>query len=378
MSDAEDAGQHDASGVSPLHDAHAALGASFTDFAGWQMPLKYSSELAEHHAVRNSVGLFDLSHMGEIDVSGPDAAALLDYALVGELSKVAVGKAKYSLLCNLEGGVIDDLVVYRLGADHFLVVANAANYRVVHQEISGRAAEFDVTVADHSTHTGLIAVQGPKAQDVVSSLVPLEQIQLVADLKYYASAPAMVAGIEVLLARTGYTGEDGFELYVANEQARALWDALLGATTEHGGSAAGLACRDTLRLEAGMTLYGHELTTDINPYEAGLGKLVRLNKEFVGREALDSLSHGTVNRILVGLRGEGRRAARADYPVCDAAGEVVVGTVTSGALSPTLGYPIALAYVESSLAAPGTELTVDVRGRKEPFVVTPLPFYQRA
>jgi aminomethyltransferase len=187
----------------------------------------------------------------------------------------------------------------------------------------------------------------------------------------------VVAGIEVLLARTGYTGEDGFELYVPNEQARALWDALLGTTTEHGGSAAGLACRDTLRLEAGMALYGHELTMDINPYEAGLGKLVRLNKEFVGRDALQSLSETPVKRVLVGLRGEGKRAARADYPVCDAAGEVVVGTVTSGALSPTLGYPIALAYVDAALAAPGTELTVDVRGRREPFVVTSLPFYQR-
>ena len=376
MSDADDAGQSNASGVSPLHDAHAALGASFTDFAGWQMPLKYSSELAEHHAVRNSAGLFDLSHMGEIDVSGPDAAALLDYALVGELSKVAVGKAKYSLLCNLEGGVIDDLVIYRLGDDHFLVVANAANYRAVHQEISGRAAEFDVTVADHSPHTALIAVQGPKAQDVVSALVPPEQVHLVADLKYYASTPAVVAGIEVLLARTGYTGEDGFELYVPNEHARALWDALLGATTACGGSPAGLACRDTLRLEAGMALYGHELTIDINPYEAGLGKLVRLNKEFAGREALQSLSEEPVTRVLVGLRGQGKRAARADYPVCDA-DAAVVGTVTSGALSPTLGYPIALAYVDPALAGPGTELTVDVRGRKEPFAVTPVPFYER-
>lgn len=376
MSDADDAGQSNASGVSPLHDAHAALGASFTDFAGWQMPLKYSSELAEHHAVRNSAGLFDLSHMGEIDVSGPDAAALLDYALVGELSKVAVGKAKYSLLCNVEGGVIDDLVVYRLGEDHFLVVANAANYRAVHQEISGRAAQFDVTVADHSPHTALIAVQGPKAQDVVSALVPPEQVHLVADLKYYASTPAVVAGIEVLLARTGYTGEDGFELYVPNEHARALWDALLGATTACGGSPAGLACRDTLRLEAGMALYGHELTIDINPYEAGLGKLVRLNKEFAGREALQSLSEEPVTRVLVGLRGQGKRAARADYPVCDA-DAAVVGTVTSGALSPTLGYPIALAYVDPALAGPGTELTVDVRGRKEPFAVTPVPFYER-
>lgn len=366
-----------ATGTSPLLGEHHGLGASFTDFAGWQMPLRYSSELAEHHAVRSAAGLFDLSHMGEIDVSGPDAAALLDYALVGELSEVAVGKAKYSLICNTEGGVIDDLVVYRLADDHFLVVANAANYPEVHQQISSRAAEFDVTVADKSAATALIAVQGPKAQDVVSALVPENHRHLVADLKYYASTPAVVAGIDVLLARTGYTGEDGFELYVPNEHAVALWKKLLEKTTEQGGSAAGLACRDTLRLEAGMALYGHELTVDTSPYEAGLGRVVRLDKEFVGREALQSLSEQPLSRVLVGLRGEGRRAARADYPVCDAAGEKVVGTVTSGALSPTLGYPIALAYVDAALSEPGTEVTVDVRGRKEPFVVAPSPFYRR-
>ncbi len=367
------------SGTSPLLGEHQALGASFTDFAGWQMPLRYSSELAEHHAVRTAVGLFDLSHMGEIDVSGPDAAALLDYALVGELSKVAVGKAKYSLICNPDGGVIDDLVVYRLAEDHFLVVANAANYPQVHQQISSRAADFDVTVADKSAQSALIAVQGPKAQDVVSSLVADDQ--RVADLKYYASTPAVVAGIEVLLARTGYTGEDGFELYVPNEHAVALWRALLEATTAHGGSPAGLACRDTLRLEAGMALYGHELSMDTNPFEAGLSRVVRLSRDnggdFVGREALQTLSEQPVERVLVGLRGQGRRAARADYPVCDAAGGDVVGIVTSGALSPTLGYPVALAYVDAALAEPGTELTVDVRGRKEPFVVVPSPFYRR-
>lgn len=369
------------SGTSPLLGEHRALGASFTDFAGWQMPLRYSSELAEHHAVRTAVGLFDLSHMGEIDVSGPDAAALLDYALVGELSKVAVGKAKYSLICNPDGGVIDDLVVYRLAEDHFLVVANAANYPEVHQQISSRAADFDVTVADKSAQTALIAVQGPKAQEVLSSLVADDQKKRVADLKYYASTPAVVAGIEVLLARTGYTGEDGFELYVPNEQAVALWRALLGTTTAHGGTAAGLACRDTLRLEAGMALYGHELSLDTNPYEAGLSRVVRLSRanggDFVGREALQTLSEQPVGRVLVGLRGQGRRAARADYPVCDAAGGDVVGVVTSGALSPTLGYPVALAYVDAALAEPGTELTVDVRGRKEPFVVVPSPFYRR-
>ena len=351
--------------------------AIITDFAGWQMPLKYSSELAEHHAVRNAVGLFDLSHMGEIDVSGPDAAALLDYALAGELSKVAVGKAKYSLICNPDGGVIDDLVVYRLAEDHFLVVSNAANYRAVHQEISSRAADFDVTVADKSAQTALIAVQGPLSADVVTSLAPTEQRGPITELKYYASMPATVAGIEVLLARTGYTGEDGFELYVPNEQAVHLWEALLAETTARRGVPAGLACRDTLRLEAGMALYGHELNVATNPYEAGLGKVVRLNKEFVGREALQSLSEQPAARVLVGLRGEGRRAARADYPVCDAAGDTVIGTVTSGALSPTLGYPIALAYVDAALAEPGKAVTVDVRGRKEPFVVTPSQFYRR-
>ncbi len=366
-----------AAGTSPLLGEHEALGASFTDFAGWQMPLKYTSELAEHHAVRNAVGLFDLSHMGEIDVKGPDAAALLDYALVGEMSKVPVGKAKYSLICNPDGGVIDDLVAYRLADDHFLVVANAANYPAVHQQISSRATGFDVSVADESAHTALIAVQGPRSADVVTSLVPSEQRPLVTDLKYYASTPAKVAGIDVLLARTGYTGEDGFELYVRNQDAAALWRALLAETSARRGVPCGLACRDTLRLEAGMALYGHELSIDTNPYEAGLGKVVRLNKEFVGRQALQSLSEAPVERTLVGLRGEGRRAARAEYPVYDAAGEKVVGVITSGALSPTLGYPIALAYVDASLAEQGTALTVDIRGRKEPFVVTPSQFYRR-
>lgn len=363
--------------TSPLAEAHAALGASFTDFAGWKMPLKYSSDLAEHHRVRNTVGLFDLSHMGEIDVTGPDAAALLDYALVGELSKLPAGKAKYSLICDESGGVIDDLVTYRLAENHYLVVANAANYPAVHRELLSRAADYDVTITDQSSGTALIAVQGPLSEEVVTSLVPPEQVSSVVDLKYYASTPAEVAGLEVLLARTGYTGEDGFELYVPNEHAPALWDALLDKASERGGGPCGLACRDTLRLEAGMALYGHELSIDTSPFEAGLGWVVRLNKEFVGRDALQSLADEPVARKLVGLRGEGRRAARADYSVCDAAGEEVVGVVTSGALSPTLGYPIALAYVDSSMAEPGTELTVDIRGSKEPFTVVPSPFYRR-
>lgn len=363
--------------ASPLLAEHGALGAAFTDFAGWRMPLKYDSELAEHRAVRSAAGVFDLSHMGEIEITGPGAAALLDYAVVGKLSEIGVGRAKYTLLCDADGGVIDDLVIYRLGEERFLVVANAANAPTVFAELVARSSGFPAEVRDLSRQTALIAVQGPAAQDIIQSLVSADQILAVADLRYYAGTAAVVAGIEVLLARTGYTGEDGFELYAHHEQAVSLWRALLAATTARGGLPAGLACRDTLRLEAGMALYGHELTLDTNPYEAGLGKVVRLTKDFVGRDALQALSERPRTRTLVGLRGSGRRAARAGYPVCDPSGELVLGTVTSGALSPTLGYPIALAYIDAARSEPGTELTVDVRGKKELVVVTPVPFYRR-
>jgi aminomethyltransferase len=362
---------------SPLLEEHRALGATFTDFAGWQMPLKYGSELVEHRAVRSSAGLFDLSHMGEIVVAGPESGAALDYALVGELSKVAVGRAKYSLMCNSSAGVIDDLVVYRLAEQNFLIVANAANAPTVARELAARTEMFDAQVEDQSGDTALIAVQGPAAQTIVTSLIPIEKRAAVAELKYYAVTTERVGGIDVLLARTGYTGEDGFELYVPNLHAAGLWRALLAATTEAGGAAAGLACRDTLRLEAGMALYGHELTLSTDPYQAGLGRVVRLVKDFVGCDALQELSQRPVERVLVGITGSGRRAARAGYSVYDATGGTVVGTVTSGALSPTLGYPIALAYVDAAQTKPGTALRVDVRGNEEPFEVTPPPFYRR-
>lgn len=362
--------------ASPLLTEHQALGAQFTDFAGWQMPLKYNSELAEHRAVRSTAGLFDLSHMGEIVVDGADAGALLDYALAGELSKVAAGRAKYSLLCDADGGVLDDLVVYRLSDDRFVVVANAANVAVAFRELSSRAAGFEAQVRDVSAQTALLAVQGPLAQEIVSALTPDGQTELVASMKYYAAASAVVAGLEVMLARTGYTGEDGFELYVPNRDAAALWQALLGATTDRRGAPAGLACRDTLRLEAGMALYGNELTLDINPYEAGLGRVVKLSKDFVGRDALQRVADQAPIRGLIGLVGNGRRAARAGYSVHDVNG-AQVGTVTSGALSPTLGYPIALGYVDAAHLEPGTELSVDIRGKKELFTVASPPFYRR-
>lgn len=363
--------------ASPLLAEHQALQAHFTDFAGWQMPLKYSSELTEHHAVRSAAGLFDLSHMGEIYVRGVQADVFLDHALVGELSKVAVGRAKYSLLCDSAGGVIDDLVVYRLAADEFLVVANASNVGTVAGELTERAQDWDAEVDDQSATTALLAVQGPESQSIICRLVTDEQAVSVETLKYYASTPAVVAGVDVLLARTGYTGEDGFELYVPNLQAVRLWQALLSVTTELGGTAAGLACRDSLRLEAGMALYGHELTRDTNPFEAGLARVVKLDKSFVGRDALKEASEAPIQQKLVGLIGTGRRAARAGYPVCGGSSETV-GIVTSGALSPTLGYPIALAYVDAALSEPGTEVDVDIRGTKQPFTVVRTPFYRRS
>lgn len=374
-----------------LYEEHKKLGASFTDFGGWQMPLKYSSELAEHHAVRNSAGLFDLSHMGEVWVTGPEAAAFLDYALVGKISAMAVGKAKYSLICNEDGGIIDDLITYRRPSlsdqdgDVFLVVPNAGNAGVVAEALAKRAAGFDVDVRDASAETSLIAVQGPKAEELLLRLVPAAQHSLVTELKYYAAVevPFLVAGAgkELLLARTGYTGEDGFEIFVDNNDAAALWQAVVAIADEGELTAAGLACRDSLRLEAGMPLYGNELSLQGDPFAAGLGGVVALSKEndFVGKAALAAKKEAgtgtTSGRRLVGLKGLGRRAGRAHYPVLKD-GETV-GEVTSGQPSPTLGYPVAMAYVDVAFTEPGTTLDIDLRGKAEPFEVVALPFYKR-
>ncbi len=368
-----------------LYEEHKKLGASFTDFGGWQMPLKYSSELAEHHAVRRSAGLFDLSHMGEVWVTGPEAAAFLDYALVGKISAMSVGKAKYSLICQEDGGIIDDLITYRRGDSTFLVVPNAGNAKVVAEALAQRAANFDVVVEDVSAATSLIAVQGPKAEEILLRLVPAAQHSLVTGLKYYAAVevPFTFAGntTELLLARTGYTGEDGFEIFVDNDAAAALWQAIAAVAQDGELIPAGLASRDSLRLEAGMPLYGNELSREGNPFSAGLGPVVSLAKEsdFVGRAALEALkaegAGSTSGRKLVGLKGLGRRAGRSHYPVLKDG--VVVGEVTSGQPSPTLGYPVALAYVDVEHTEPGTALDVDLRGKAEPFEVVALPFYKR-
>ena len=371
--------------ASPLAEVHAALGASFTDFAGWSMPVRYASDLAEHRAVRESAGVFDLSHMGEVRVSGPEAGRALDAALVGRPSAMAVGRAAYGMVVDHAGGIVDDLVTYRLGEQEFLVVANAANVEPVVVALADRCRPFDAHVADETARWALIAVQGPVAAAALAPLLTLPGGAALDGLGYYRSTPATLAlaqgSTEVLLARTGYTGEDGFEVFVPVADAVPAWEALLGAARAHGGVPAGLACRDTLRLEAGMPLYGHELTTATNPYAVGLGRVVKLDKdvESVGLAALRLLAAEPPTRVLVGLRGEGRRAPRAGYAVVDPLGAdgAVVGEVTSGALSPTLGHPIAMAHVDAARSAVGTTLAVDVRGTALPVEVVELPFYRR-
>jgi len=354
----------------PLHAEHARLGASFTDFGGWEMPVRYTSDLAEHQAVREQAGLFDISHMAEIFVSGSYAASFLDYALVIKSSAIAVGKAKYALICNEDGGIIDDLIVYRLADDQFLVIANAGNRHAVVAELKERAALKNFNgVEDKSDDFALLAVQGPKATELLQKLVDID----LAPLPYYSIATGSIDGVSGYLCRTGYTGEDGFEVLVPSTSAVQIFKALLNT----GITACGLAARDTLRLEAGMPLYGHELNLEINPFEAGLGRVVKLDREedFVGKSSLTALSTKEQEKVLVGLTGEGKRAARAEYKIYS--GETEIGEITSGALSPTLGYPVAMGYVSKANSELGTEVSVDIRGTRLPMTVVKLPFYKR-
>lgn len=356
-----------------LYEVHAKLGAQFTDFGGWEMPVRYTSDLAEHHAVRSEAGLFDISHMAEFFVSGSQAADFLNFALVGRASEIGNGRAKYSLICVPNGGIIDDLIVYRLADNDYLVIANAGNREPVAAALRERTAGFDVVLRDESDAFGLLAIQGPRAVAILQTLTGTD----LSTLKYYSIDAGRLGDVDVFFARTGYTGEDGFEVLVKTEDAVKVWNAIMEAGSGKGLIPAGLACRDTLRLEAGMPLYGHELGLDINPFEAGFGKVVRLDREedFVGRAALEELAKHAPARKLVGLAGEGKRAARAEYPIFH--GEGLLGEVTSGALSPTLGYPVALAYVSAEHAAVGSVVSVDIRGTRAEFTVVNLPFYKR-
>ncbi|MGO2863774.1 MAG: glycine cleavage system aminomethyltransferase GcvT [Brevibacterium sp.] len=422
------------SNETPLHSIHAQLGASFTDFGGWDMPLKYGSELAEHRAVREAAGIFDLSHMGEVRITGAQAAAFLDYALVAKYSTMKVGKAKYGVIVNESGFLLDDLITYRVGEEEFLIVPNASNTPTVVDALKQRLEDFihgegagdDVRLFDESEDTALIAVQGPNSEAIIIRALDegahgefgprttsadgstasaaavdagagsgesgtITVAEAVRELKYYAWMPLTIAGIDLVLARTGYTGEDGFELYMPNLAATRLWETLTSAGADYGLVPCGLAARDSLRLEAGMPLYGNELSLETSPFDAGLGRMIgfKTKEKFVAREALAKMGETEPARVLVGLSSEGRRAARSGAAIfatasegsesgsSDVAAGTEVGVVTSGQPSPTLGHPIALAYLDRNLAEPGTPVSVDIRGKAHDFTVIALPFYKR-
>ncbi len=357
----------------PLLDRHEALGARIVEFAGWMMPIQYAGILEEHRAVRAAAGLFDLSHMGELVVEGPDAGTALAGALVTDPPALAIGRAHYSMICAPDGGILDDLIVYRLAEDRFMVVANASNARVVSDALAERLEGFRAVLDDRSLATGLVAVQGPRSLEILGALTDLD----LPGICYYGIAEGTVAGLHALVARTGYTGEDGFEVFVDVGQAGAVWDALADAGRAHDLVPVGLGARDTLRLEAGMPLYGNELDRATNPFEAGLGRVVKLGKagDFTGRAALEAVARDGVTRRLVGLILRGRGIARHGYPVL--ADDGPTGVVTSGTMSPTLGSAIAMAYVAPAHAGPGTMLAVEIRGARVAAEVVTLPFYRR-
>ncbi|WP_284852532.1 glycine cleavage system aminomethyltransferase GcvT [Corynebacterium rhinophilum] len=363
--------------TSPLNAKHEELGATFTAFGPWNMPLKYNSELEEHRAVRNSAGLFDLSHMGEIWVNGPDAGKFLSYSFISNLDSLKVGKAKYSMITAEDGGIIDDLISYRFEDDKFLVVPNAGNADTVWDELNKRSEGFDVELKNESRDVAMIAVQGPKAAEILVPLVEDNKQEAVYELGYYAATMGKVARTFAIIARTGYTGEDGFELIVYNSDAPQLWEELLKAGAEYDIKPCGLAARDSLRLEAGMPLYGNELSRDITPVEAGMSRaFAKKETDFVGADVIRKRAEEGPQVVISGLTSDQRRAARAGAEVY--LNDTKVGTVTSGQPSPTLGHPVAIALLDTSAELePGTAVEVEIRGKRYPFEVTALPFYKR-
>lgn len=353
----------------PLYDRHAAAGGKIVSFAGWLLPVQYGGIIAEHMAVRTACGLFDVSHMGELVLRGDDALLNINHLMTNDFSGMYPGQARYSPMCSEYGGVVDDLIVYKLSETSYLIVVNAANKDKDRDWIAARLTGACV-MEDRSDAVAQLALQGPRAEGILRKLT--EDIPA----KYYSAViDGTVAGTACLVSRTGYTGEDGFEFYCAADDAPALWDALMAAGYEEGLIPCGLGARDTLRLEAAMPLYGHELTDDINPYEAGLGIFVKPGKpDFIGKAALEQAR--PVSRRRVGLEVTGRGIAREGCPVYD--GVRQIGTVTSGTHCPYLGKAIAMALVEVSHKEPGTPVTIEVRGRKIGAEVVPLPFYKRS
>lgn len=356
----------------PLNQWHHEHNGRMVDFAGWEMPVQYSSIVEEHNAVRNAAGLFDISHMGRLQFFGETAAEFLNSVVTNDTGRLKPGDVRYSLVCNHDAGILDDVLVYRL-EDRWELVVNASNRLKICEWLEHCAGFAGIQFVDRTLTTGMIAIQGPNASALVSELLGTD----VSVMKYYSAKDATWQGQPVLVSRTGYTGEDGFELVVANELTQAMWNRLLELGHSRGLVAAGLGCRDTLRLEAAMPLYGHELNEHIDPLTAGLDFAVRFNKpEYPGKAAMEQIREAGLKTRRVGLKLEGRRIAREESPVIHDGAEV--GKVTSGTFSPTLQQVIAMAYVPVSLAGDGQKLQVSLRGTPVNAEVVPLPFYKRS
>lgn len=358
----------------PLYEQHVALGARLVEFGGWEMPVQYTGILQEHQAVRTRAGLFDVSHMGEFKVEGEDALAFLQYLVPNDVARLAIHQVLYTQLCLPGGNVIDDLLIYRLAERHYMLVVNAANIEKDLTWVQSQSQHFEhVTVSDQSGTTALIALQGPAATDI---LQPLTEVDL-KEVRYYNCAAGVVDGINCIVSRTGYTGEDGFELYCASGEAAKLWQDLLQAGQEQGLVAAGLGARDTLRLEAGLCLYGHELDEQTNPLEARLGWTVKLKKgQFIGRDALVAVKEQGPERLLVGIELIERGVPRSGYAIYDQ--EQQIGTLTSGAPGPTVHKNIGMGYVTAKYAEVGREVAIEIRGKHVAARIVALPFYKHA
>ncbi len=354
----------------PLHDAHVALGAKMVPFAGFSMPVQYPTGItAEHNAVREAAGLFDVSHMGEFELRGPDALALIQRVTVNDASKIEVGQAQYSAMTNERGTILDDLIIYRR-ADRWLLVVNASNREKDWAWIESRAGGMDVEMVDLSDDTALLALQGPRSREILQGLVDLD----LDEVGYYRFAEGHVDGVPAMISATGYTGEDGFELYLPAAFAPDVWAALLKAGEPFGLIPAGLGARDSLRLEVGYALYGNDLDDEHTTLESALGWITKLDQgDFVGREALAAQKEAGVQRRLVGMRLTERGFPRPGYRVL--AGGEPVGVVTSGTMSPSLGVGIAMGFVAVAHAKAGSEVEIEIRGKGVPAVVQRPPFY---
>ena len=357
-----------------LYQTHVDLGARMVPFGGWDMPVQYSGIINEVRSVRTSAGLFDVSHMGRLYISGPSAGEFLDRMLTGSATNLRVGRARYCLICNEVGGVIDDTIFYRLGEESYLLIPNAGNRTAVVQWFNRWIdAEFSggVSIDDQTADTGLIALQGPGAATLLDTLCQLDNGSDPSTLRFFTWGEGSFQGCRVFAGRTGYTGEDGFELSMPNEDALSVWNALSGA----GAVPCGLGARDVLRLEAGLPLHGHEIDPTTSPIEAGLSRFVRREGGYIGQPVLAAQRENGTERTLVGLAIPGRSAPRAEYAISSEGRKV--GQITSGSFSPTLDTSIAMGYVLAGYSDPGSKLEVDIRGRSTIAEVVPLPFYSR-